>query len=94
MFAHKTGARDPYQTLCTQVFGCCIVWLYYASSSTVWLFPDNFFCLVCGILEKKKLIRPNLACGGAVHSVCVNEDFIASSYDRAMVTGGLVPDSL
>ena len=33
----------------------CIVWLYCTSSSTMWRFPDNsfFFCLVCGLLEKK-----------------------------------------
>ena len=33
-----------------------IVWLCYASSSTVWWFPDNFFyfCLVCGPLQRKK----------------------------------------
>ena len=33
-----------------------------------------FFCLVCSPLEKKKLIRPNLACGcvpGTVYSVCM-----------------------
>ncbi len=29
----------------------CIVWFYYAPSSTVWLFPDHFFYLVCGPLE-------------------------------------------
>ncbi len=30
----------------------CIVWCYYAPSSTVWwLIPDHFFCLVCGLLE-------------------------------------------
>ena len=29
----------------------CIVWLYYAPSSTVWWFSDLFFCLVCGPLE-------------------------------------------
>ena len=36
----------------------CIVWLYYASSSIIWWFPDNFFfsCLVCGPLEKKKAL--------------------------------------
>ena len=33
----------------------CIVWLYYASSSTMWWFPDQFFllsvsaCIVCPI---------------------------------------------
>ena len=32
----------------------CIVGLYYASSSTMWWFLDNFFCLVCGLLEKKQ----------------------------------------
>ena len=32
----------------------CIIWLYYASSSTVWSFRTIFFCLVCGPLEKKK----------------------------------------
>jgi hypothetical protein len=29
----------------------CIVWFYYASS---WWFPDHFFYLVCGPLEKGK----------------------------------------
>ena len=36
----------------------CIVWLYSASSSTVWWFSDHFFCLVCGPLEKKKKLAP------------------------------------
>jgi hypothetical protein len=26
----------------------CGKWLYDASSLTMWWFPDNFFCLVCG----------------------------------------------
>jgi hypothetical protein len=30
----------------------CIVCLYYASSLTMWWFPDHFFCLVCELLEK------------------------------------------
>ena len=48
-----TGARGTlttlYQTLFILLFGClapaCIVWLYYASSSTVWWFSDHFFLL-------------------------------------------------
>ena len=32
----------------------CIVWLYYVSSSTMRWFRTIFFCLVCGLLEKKK----------------------------------------
>ena len=58
-----TGARGTlttlYQTLyivCIMaiLMPACIVWLYYASSSTVWRFSDHFFfCLVCGPLEKK-----------------------------------------
>ena len=44
----------------------CIVWLYYASSSTVWWFSDHFFCLVCGPLGKKK------EKSGVVGDVCVS----------------------
>ena len=59
----------------------CIVWLYCASSSTMWWFLYNFFCLVCW--KKKKLIRRNLAYGrvsGTACSVCmcINAGFIAS----------------
>ena len=51
-------ADDLYQ-ICSKLeyrLPGCIVWLYYASSSIIWWFPDNFFfsCLVCGPLEKKK----------------------------------------
>ena len=41
-----------------------IVWLYYASSSTMWWFLDNFFfCLVCDLLEKPKNFN-NVVHGG------------------------------
>ena len=32
-----------------------IMWLYYESSSTMWFSDNYFFCLVCGLLEKKNL---------------------------------------
>ena len=37
----------------------------------MWWFLDHFFCLVCGPLEKKKLIRPNLACEHVPGTVCM-----------------------
>ena len=40
----------------------CKIWLYYASSSTMWWFLDNVFCLVCGLLEKKVLLAPGYPC--------------------------------
>ena len=33
----------------------CIAWVYYASNSTMWWFLDNFFYLVCPLLERKKI---------------------------------------
>jgi hypothetical protein len=62
MFAHKKimGVQGTlttlYRTLCILLFGmpACIVWLYSASSSTMWWFPDNFFfCLVCSWRESE-----------------------------------------
>ena len=61
MFAHKKNygrARyvdDPLPNIVYMAIRmpACIVWLYYASSSTVWWFLDHFFsCLVCGPLVK------------------------------------------
>ena len=56
-----TGARGTlttlYQTLCiyTAVWvPACIVWLYYASSSTVWWFSDHFFLISVWSPRKKK----------------------------------------
>ena len=62
MFAHKKNygragyVDDPLPNIVYMAIWmpACIVWLYYASSSTVWWFSDHFFCLVCGPLEKKK----------------------------------------
>ena len=63
MFAHKKNygragyVDDPLPNIVYMAIRmpACIVWLYYASSSTVWWFSDHFFfCLVCGPLEKKK----------------------------------------
>ena len=49
------------QNWCIYRLPACIVWLYYASSSTMWRFSNNFFfCLVfwspCYTLSRKKLI--------------------------------------
>ena len=63
MFAHKKNygragyVDDPLPNIVyiSLRMPACIVWLYYASSSTVWWFSDHFFfCLVCGPLEKNK----------------------------------------
>ena len=63
MFAHKKNygragyVDDPLPNIVYMAIWilACIVGLYYASSSTVWWFLDNFFsCLVCGPLEKKR----------------------------------------
>ena len=62
MFAHKKNygragyVDDPLPNIVYMAIWmpACIVWLYYASSSTVRWFSDHFFCLVCGPLEKKK----------------------------------------
>ena len=53
-----TGARGTLTTLYRMNIvhiavwvPACIVWLNYASSSTVWWFLNHFFCLVCGPVE-------------------------------------------
>ena len=52
-----THYSDDLYPICSKLeykLPACIVWLYCASSSTMWRFLDNlFFCLVCGPLEKK-----------------------------------------
>ena len=53
MFAHKKNygragyVDDPLPNIVYMAIRmpACIVWLYYASSSTVWWFLDHFFLL-------------------------------------------------
>jgi hypothetical protein len=42
----------------------CIVWLYYASSSTMWWCPDNFFFLLSSVWSPWKTKVFNLIRGG------------------------------
>ena len=68
MFAHKKNygragyVDDPLPNIVYMaiLMPACIVWLFYASSSTVWLFSDHFFLLSvwspCYTLSRKKKI--------------------------------------
>ena len=43
--------------------GCLLHCTALLSSSAMWWFPDNiFFCLVCGLLEKRKKTNPAQQC--------------------------------
>ena len=64
MFAHKKKnyrhvvyIEDPIPNIVYIAIWmpACIVWLYYASSSTMWRFLEHFFCLgVSAPLKKEK----------------------------------------
>ena len=47
--AHKRDDLYPLLSKLEYRLPACIVWLYLASSSFMWWFLDNFFCLVCGL---------------------------------------------
>ena len=52
----STWRPSPFLSKLMYRLPACIVWLYYASSSPMWWFTDNFFCLGCGLLEKILII--------------------------------------
>ena len=57
MRAHQRDDHYPLRSKLMYSPPACIVWLYYASSLTMWRFPDIFFCLVCGLLEKNAQVE-------------------------------------